>query len=134
MKNTVLLIVFTLFVVICFLLFSGNDFIFLTLPGNIPLGNVIAALCFILPSFGVQYFMNDIARYKTLRKISLITSCIWLPMSMVLSGNLQLAFEGYSFGIWVFFSFVASALIIFTLIHSIVYCIKNLSERCLNKA
>jgi hypothetical protein len=109
---------------------SGNDFIFLTLPGNIPLGNVIAAFCFILPSFGVYYFMNDIVRFKNLRKISWITSCMWLPFSMALSGNLQLTFEGYSFGFWVIFSFVVSALIMFTLIHSIVYCIQNLRVRC----
>lgn len=134
MKKTVLFIFFALFVASCFLLFSGNAFIFLTLPGNIPLGNFIAALCFMLPSFGVHYFMNDIARYKNLRKISWISSCVWLPFSMALSGNLQLTFEGYSFGVWVIFSCVVSALIIFTLIHSIVYCIKNLRVRCLNQA
>lgn len=130
MKNTVLFIVFAIFIAFCFLLLSGNDFIFLTLPGNIPLGNVIAAFCFILPSFGIYYFMNDIVRFKNLRKISWITSCMWLPFSMALSGNLQLTFEGYSFGFWVIFSFVVSALIMFTLIHSIVYCIQNLRVRC----
>jgi hypothetical protein len=130
MKNTVLFIVFAIFIAFCFMLFSGNDFIFLTLPGNIPLGNVIAAFCFILPSFGIYYFMNDIARFKNLRKISWITSCMWLPFSMALSGNLQLTFEGYSFGFWVIFSFVVSALIMFTLIHSIVYYIQNLRVRC----
>lgn len=134
MKNTVLFLVFALFVAICFLLFSGNDSMFLTLSGNIPLGNVIAALCFILPSFGAHYFMNDTARYKALRKISWITSCMWLPFSMALAGNLQLTFEGYSFGVWLTFSFFVSALIIFTLTHSIVYCIKNRRVRCLNQA
>jgi hypothetical protein len=134
MKNTVLFISFLLFAAVCFLLFSGNDFIFLVLPGDIPLGNVIAALCFILPSFGVKFFMNDIERYKTLRKISFITSCLWLPFSMILSGNLQLTFDDYNFEIWVLFSLAVSALIFFTLVHSMVYCIKNLIMRCLNQA
>ncbi len=132
MKSTVLLMFFLFFTAMCFLLFSGSDFVFLTLPGNIPLGNTIAALCFVLPSFGVLYFMGDIVRYKTLRKISLLTSCMWLPISMVLSGNLQLTFDNYRFKIWVLFSIAVSALIFFTLIHSMVYCIKNLRVKCLN--
>lgn len=134
MKNIVLITVSAIFVAICFMLFNGNAVIFVTLPGKIPLGNVMAALCFILPSFGVQYFMQDVEKYKYLRGLSSVTSCIWLPFSMALSGDLQLTFELYSFGIWVIFSFVLSVLIIFTIIHSVVYYIKNMKVDGFNQA
>lgn len=133
MKYIVLLVIFVCLVAIGFILLSGSDFIFLTLPGNMPLGNIMAALGFMLPSVGINYFMSDIERFRVLRKISLIASCIWLPLSMALSGNLQLTFEYYNFRVWLCFSLIVSVLIMFTLIHSIIYCIVNQRARRLNQ-
>lgn len=134
MKNAILFAVLLFFIIFCYLILSSNHLVFVTLPGNIPLGNIIAALCFILPSFGLKYHMADVAKFKSLRDFCWIASCLWLPVSMALSGNLQLTFVGINFAIWLIMSFVVGVSIIFALLHCVGYGITHLLLRYVKQA
>jgi hypothetical protein len=112
------------FLLASILLLSGSELLLLNLPGELPLGNVLSAMCFILPSVGVHVLMKHVVRFKTLRMSLVIAALLWLPLSIMLAGNPQFIFDDERFFLWLLFSVLLSLAIIFAIAHSVVCYIK----------
>ena len=79
-----------------YLLFSGSAWLSLNLVSSLPLGNLLAAFCLIVPS--LLYF---VMQRNWLSKSVLLCTILWLPASMLLAGNLQLRFDEQNFAVWI---------------------------------
>ena len=121
MKKKCAVFIVVSFLVACLLLVTGSDLLFVQLPGEIPAGNVISAICFILPAVGVHWLMQDVARFKTLRKAVVAGALLWLPVSVALAGNTKLIFTRDSFQAWAMFSVALGVLLLFVMLHSVVF-------------
>lgn len=78
----------------------GAPYLETTLPGGLPLGNLLAAvgLCAIAASGAA------IARRGVMRRIAfvaLIATMAWLPVSIAMAGNLTLVFSGARGDTWI---------------------------------
>lgn len=81
-------------------LVSGSILAEIVLPGGLPLGNVLAAagLCSLT---GAAFLLGPPGSAR--RRFSctvLIASLLWLPLSILLAGNLSLNFSGARGTVW----------------------------------
>jgi hypothetical protein len=92
-----------MFVVACACIGSlaaGTGFIDWTLPGGLPVGNLLAAvgLC-ALAGAALALCPPDSLR-RRVAWIVLLATALWLPFSIVLAGNLALDFSGARGNLW----------------------------------
>jgi hypothetical protein len=89
-------------------LVRGATYLEAVLPGGLPLGNVLVAvaLCAIAGSALVLSEGDTALRIAALA--SLLAALVWLPVSIALSGNLGLNFDGDRAVTWLVFSFVVA--------------------------
>lgn len=83
---------------------SGADYLSTLLPGELPLGNVLAAAVFLGIS-GAAYLLAK--QRKVLGRIAAIVlaaSILWLPVSIALARNASLNFAGWNGTLWFLFT------------------------------
>lgn len=80
---------------------SGADYLEWRLPGGLPLGNVLAAAGLA----GLAALAVEISRQRSVLRtaswVSLGLAFSWLPISIALAGNLELAFSGGKGTLWI---------------------------------
>lgn len=91
--------------VICFgLVMSGAPALEFLLPGGLPLGNLVAAVA--LACLGAAVLVLAPARgfFRHLARMTLVASASWLPVSILLAGNLRLNFANGRGDAWLTFT------------------------------
>lgn len=85
---------------------------------GIPIGNLITAIGFIAASLLTFYMPGSENRYSLQKNILLVLSILWLPVSIFLSGNVNIGFDRDSqteMQIWLVYT-IFTALSIFILL------------------
>lgn len=85
-------------------LVSGAPYLETPLPGGLPIGNVIAAVAFIAPAGAALALSRPGTWLRRFAATSFLVALAWLPMSIVLAGNLELNFNGSGGFIWMNFT------------------------------
>lgn len=106
-----LLIAFAAFALVSLL--RGAPYLEHLLPGGLPLGNLLSALGLCaLPGAAVALSRHGTA-LRTISVALLCCAALWLPVSVLVAGNLQLNFDGRGGSAWLAISaaiFVGSCL------------------------
>lgn len=100
-------------------LLSGASYLGVVLPSGLPAGNAIAAIGLVSPA-AVAVLLSP--HYSVLRVAALGAFCaalVWLPVSLVLAGNLALNFTGWRGSVWIGLSLVVVLAVLCTLAWSI---------------
>lgn len=85
-------------------LLAGSPWIETSLPGGLPLGNALAALLLCaLAGAGLALSPKGTA-LRASAGVGLLVAIAWLPLSIVLAGNLALNFAGEHGLAWLWFS------------------------------
>ena len=101
-------------------LVRGASYLDAMLPGGLPLGNALTALG-LCAAAGVAVGLSapgTVLRLASL--VSLLGAVAWLPVSVVLAGNLQLNFSGERGLAWMVFSLVVMLDVLGTLAWALV--------------
>ena len=115
--------VITLLAIAAFAVISlvrGASYLDAMLPGGLPLGNALTALG-LCAAAGVAVGLSapgTVLRLASL--VSLLGAVAWLPVSVVLAGNLQLNFSGERGLAWMVFSLVVVLDVLGTLAWALV--------------
>jgi hypothetical protein len=83
---------------------SGATYLEAMLPGGLPLGNALAALGLCAVGGAAVALSAQETALRTMAVASLIAAAAWLPVSIVLAGNLALNFGGERGLAWVILS------------------------------
>lgn len=117
-------LVFGTFIFLTFTVYSlvtGSSVLSVKLPGGLLVGNAFAAASLLLLIFMFCFLMRGVKRFKLLRTYTLIGAFSWLPVSMVLAGNLNLMFDDFKFVLWVLYSLLLILCLIVVMLHSVFY-------------
>lgn len=108
------LLAFVAFVVLS--LFRGAPYLETPLLGGLPLGNALAALalCAVAGAATALSLRGTMLRAAAL--VSLVGAALWLPVSLLLAGNLQLNFHSGRGAAWLLFSGAVVGVACFTLL------------------
>lgn len=110
-------------------LISGESFLGLSSFGELPLGNVLAALALVAPA-GFAVLLS--APQSAIRKATLtalLAGLAWLPASIVLAGNLALNFSDWRGTVWIGFSVVVGLAVLCSLVWSMSHKLAHLRRR-----
>lgn len=106
-------------------LLSGAPWLEATLPGGLPAGNALAALALCaLAGAAVAMGRRGTAPW-TLSVAALAAASAWLPLSIVLAGNLALNFDDGRGDAWVLLSLVVLALVLCSLVCALVAALRR---------
>ena len=94
-----LLAAFSLYAVL-----TGADYLDYVLPGELPLGNVLAAALFLGISGAAYLLAKERKVLGRIAAIVLAASVLWLPVSIVLARNPSLNFSGWNGTLWFLFT------------------------------
>src|SRR5687767_9438339 len=64
------------------------------LPGGLPLGNAVTALALLCPAVVARAISRPFSHCRRLAQLALVAAVFWLPVSLLLAGNLALNFTG----------------------------------------
>jgi len=129
MQKMIVVIVLAIAAFALLSLASGASYLETMLPGGLPLGNVLSALglCAIA---GAAFLIS--ARRTALGVVSvtsLIAAVTWLPVSIVLAGNLQLNFSGWRGSAWLAYTSVVAVVALCSLIWALVILLFAMCRR-----
>jgi hypothetical protein len=78
----------------------GASYLGATLPGGLPLGNLLTAAGLISLAFAAVVLSAPATGARTFATLATTLTAIWLPASVILAGNLALNFQGSAGSIW----------------------------------
>lgn len=108
---------------------SGAGFLESSLPGSLPLGNALAALG-LCAAAGAAI---GLGRAGTLRRavaiVALLAAAAWLPVSVVLAGNLALNFSDGRGQAWMAISLATVLLVAISLAWAVVAALLSMCRR-----
>ncbi len=81
-------------------LVSGATYLEAVLPGGLPLGNALSALGPCAVAGAAVLLSAPRTALRAVSVASLIAAAAWLPVSIVLAGNLALNFQGWRGAAW----------------------------------
>ncbi len=87
-------------------LVTGASYLGFVVSGGLPVGNVIAAIALIAPAVLAVVVSAPGSALKTAALVMLCAALAWLPVSILLAGNLALNFSGWRGSAWMGFSLV----------------------------
>ena len=100
------------------------DYLGRVLPGGLPLGNLLAAVA--LSSLAcIAFFIAPSISTRRFAAVALVATVAWLPLSVLLAGNLVLNFSGGPGSLWLAMSGIALALACTSLAWSLAACLKR---------
>jgi hypothetical protein len=97
-------------------LMLGAPYLDALLPGGLPLGNVLAALSLCAVAGGSVGLSVRGTAMRAVALASLVAAAAWLPVSIMLAGNLSLNFSGDRGTAWLAFSFLIAVGVLITLV------------------
>jgi hypothetical protein len=104
-------------------LVAGAGYVEWTLPGGVPVGNVLAALGLCAPA-GAAWMVSPPASWaRRFASIALGAAIAWLPVSVVLAGNLALNFSGGRGTLWLAMSAGVGLVVLVALAWAAVACV-----------
>ena len=98
----------------------GASYLDAMLPGGLPLGNVLTALGLCAAAGAAVGLSAPGTVLRLASLVSLLGAVAWLPVSVVLAGNLQLNFSGERGLAWMVFSLVVVLDVLGTLAWALV--------------
>ncbi|HEY5850686.1 MAG TPA: hypothetical protein VIT62_07990 [Lysobacter sp.] len=99
---------------------TGADYLGQVLPGGLPLGNALAATCLCaLAAAAVGLSVRGTA-LRRVALVALTATAAWLPVSILLAGNLALNFTGNRGDIWLMLSLAVTAVVLATLAWALI--------------
>lgn len=87
-------------------LVSGSEWLGAELPGGLPLGNLLGASILFAPALAGWLAARPRTRQRLWSTMTLVAALAWLPVSMLLAGNVALNFHGDRGVAWMGFSAV----------------------------
>lgn len=116
------------------LVMSGVPALEFLLPGGLPLGNLVAAVA--LACLGAAAWVLAPARglFRHLAKLTLVASASWLPVSILLAGNLRLNFANGRGDTWLTFTAAVLCASLLMLMLAAVLRLLSLRSRSPTKA
>ena len=87
----------------------GADSLDAVLPGGLPVGNVLAALGFCAAACAAVRLCALGTLSRRVSMVLFFAAAAWLPVSVVLAGNLALNFGGWRGTAWLAYSLVVAA-------------------------
>lgn len=93
-------------------LVSGAGHLEQTLPGGMPLGNVITALALICPALAAVLISRPRSTCQRASQVAFAAAVLWLPVSLMLAGNLTLNFVGSRGVVWLALSLATLMLVV----------------------
>lgn len=132
--------IIVLLIILCFslyFLFLKTEVLGLNLFGAeyFPVGSVIAWICILAYNLLLQIFLkrntslNLYKVYKFVLRFQLLSVCLWLPMSYVLSGNWSFTFRNRPFAFYAWLVYTLSLILIPLLLLFIKFLYKFLSTK-----
>lgn len=82
------------------------------LPGGLPLGNLLVALALCAPAVAAQLLSAPGTAGRRLALGALVAGAAWLPVSVLLAGNLNLNNFGDRYSTWVIFTAITAVLVL----------------------
>ncbi len=81
-------------------LVSGASVLSMVLPGGLPVGNMLAALGLVSPAALALFISTSETKLRVASLAMLWAALAWLPVSIILAGNLPLNFIGWRGTVW----------------------------------
>lgn len=94
---------------------SGTDALNRSLPGGLPLGNVLALVLLLAPAVVACRLSRPGSLCRRASTLATFAAAAWLPVSILLAGNLNLDFTGTRGEAWVWLTLVTAVLVLVTL-------------------
>ncbi len=101
-------------------LVSGSEWLGAELPGGVPLGNLLAASILFAPALAGWLAARPRTRQRLWATMTLVVALAWLPVSMLLAGNVALNFHGERGAAWLGFSAVVVVAVGVSLLWAVV--------------
>ncbi|MEO1247387.1 MAG: hypothetical protein AAFX56_17000 [Pseudomonadota bacterium] len=101
-------------------LFTGAGFLVWLLPGGLPLGNALTAIGLCAAGAAAIRLSPRGSFLRALSMFALGSSLLWLPVSIVLAGNLELNFSGHRGSVWIWMSIANFATVLSALVWALV--------------
>jgi hypothetical protein len=96
-------------------LVSGASYLETSLPFGLPVGNALTAIGLCAAAASAVGLSARRTALRLVSVASLIGAAAWLPVSIALAGNLTLNFYGDRGGVWLVFSAVIAAAVLYAL-------------------
>ena len=93
-------------------LVSGAGHLEQTLPGGLPLGNAVTALALVCPALAAVLISRPQSACRRASQTAFAAAVLWLPISVILAGNLTLNFVGRRGVVWLALSLVTLMLVV----------------------
>ena len=101
------------------MLVSGGSYSEWVLPGGLPLGNALAAIC-LCSVAGAAFLLGPPGSLRRrASRTALLTAAFWLPLSIALAGNLELNFSGSAGTAWLALSLITASTVLGSLLLSV---------------
>jgi hypothetical protein len=110
-------------------LVSGATYLGAVLPGGLPFGNALAALCLSAAAGAAVRLSLPGTALRVASLAALIASVAWLPASVALAGNLELDFSGWRGSAWLIFSLVVVVAVLCALAWALVASLLAMCRR-----
>lgn len=132
-RNRIFIGLVLIFVLIVYSLLSAQPYLLWTLPGGLPLGNLLAAVGLCAASATGLCIHARCSVLWFIALLALLLSIVWLPVSIVQAGNLELNFSADSNSSNFYFSGLTLLMALFSLIIAISVFIVKLYRRSTHK-
>lgn len=115
MSKLIVLILLAVAVLALGWLVSGAGELEQVLPGGMPVGNVLTAIALVAPALAAVLLSRAGSRCRQMAKLALVGAVLWLPLSVVLAGNVQLNFSGSRGAAWLALSLLTLVVVMVSL-------------------
>jgi len=110
-------------------LLSGADWLAATLPGALPVGNVVAAIALCAPAGAAFALGRRGSLQRRVARVVLAASLAWLPLSLLLAGNPQLNFGGTRGTAWLLLTLSLAACVAVAMAWALASALLRLRRR-----
>jgi hypothetical protein len=125
MQKSAALILFVIAAISIGVLFLGARYSESVLIGGLPLGNILASIG-LFSLAGSAFYLSPLgSARRRISQVVLILAMVWLPISILLAGNLALNFSGSRGSAWLIISWVTVVAVLGSLILSIVGAMRD---------
>lgn len=104
-------------------LVSGAEFLEVLLPGGLPIGNAVAAVAMCAAPASAFALSQPHTRLRRVAAATVVAAGAWLPVSVILAGNLTLNFSGVAGTVWLALTVVTSSAALGTFAAGLLLCL-----------
>lgn len=115
MRTTAVFVLLAATALVVLALVMGAPLLLWDLPGGLPLGTALAALGLCAPAAAAVLLSPPGSMDRRLAQVALVAGIAWLPVSVLLAGNLRLNFTGDRGFTWLVLTGTTALLVILAL-------------------